>query len=136
MNLTFNKNSWHLWVANFGTKREWGTTDICSYTRSFLKGLFFLTLTTIGVLFVVFGTGNMLYEFFTADKLSEFAGIFATIYGIILLFILGGTCVWLYRDYFVPWMYEKFPKKETPPGFVKQAYTSFKEKTCWRIDIK
>ncbi len=142
MEVTLSR-SWHFWLANFGGKRisSFGT-DICSYTRAVFKGLFWLTLAVSAAIFMVVGTGNMLYEFYqiwgTDGKLSLFGEVITFLWVFCFVGITFLTTLYVTIEHAVPAMirsYRKIPRK-TEPSFLSSVYRKFKDKTCFTIKFK
>lgn len=140
MEFTLKKDSWHFWVANFMTKRirpEWNEgNDICSYTRAFFAGLFWLAMAA------VFGVGGVCwvgaslwsifsYLFLNNTELGFYAQLFLFVVGTLISFIAIIAAHVKIREY-----RDEHPAKEKPPGFVKLAYRKFKDKTCFRLNFE
>jgi hypothetical protein len=143
MEFELNAKSWHFWLANFAHKRvsTYGS-DICSYTRAVLLGLFwFILFGTAGVLFVA-GTGVTLYEgyqfFAEGIKVSLVSELMIMVWAILftlmftLLFTVGVV------EYVIPAAQRaaRSVSKTEKPSFLRLAYRKFKDKTCFQIKFK
>lgn len=134
MEVTLNP-SWHLWIANFGTKRiniKYGT-DICEYTRAFIKGGLLFLMFSVFCIFMVSWTSaslwNIVMAIFTDDALEYYSKFFLMITGILGLMI--GLA--LFKDWWDNRPVKEKPEK--PPTFAAVAYRKFKSKTCFRINF-
>jgi hypothetical protein len=142
MNVLLKSRSWHFWIANFGHKRisTYGT-DICDYTRAFIKGFFWLTIYAAAALLFGAGTLNGIFEgymYFMYDiKVSLGTELIAMIWAVIgvLLFTLVSTFATI--EYGIPAVksaYNKIPRSDEPT-FIGSVYRKFKDKTCFRIQF-
>lgn len=134
--LTFNANSVHHKLAVFGNLNEYRSTDICTYTRSVLWGLFkFLGCVLLSLVLVVFAS-TALVEVVLSVVFSLYTGTFmfselglATAIVLVVVGIFVG----------VKFTYDKIgehsndPRSNKPDGFIKSAYRSFKGKYCVRV---
>jgi hypothetical protein len=143
MEFELNAKSWHFWLANFSHKRVsvYGS-DICSYIRAVLLGLFwFILFSTAGVLFVV-GTGVALYDgyqFFTEGlKVSVIAELMIMLWSIIFVLIFTLLFTAGVVEYVIPAAQRaaKSVSKSEKPSFLRLAYRKFKDKTCFQIKFK
>jgi hypothetical protein len=135
--------SWHFWIANFGKNRiSVNGTDICSYTRAFIAGVFWFCVTFGIIGLFSFGTLNAVYEcylyFNEGTKVSLGTEIITMLWAAIcgLLFILATTFGVV--EVAIPAAinaYSKFPRSEQPT-FIGSVYRKFKDKTCFRIVFK
>lgn len=140
MEFTLKKDSWHFWVANFMAKRvrpEWDEgNDICSYTRAFFGGLFWLTMAVVFSVGGVCWVGASLWSIFSylfldAAKIEFHTQLFLFMVGTLGLFVAIIAAKIKIQEY-----REDHPAKEKPPGFVKLAYRKFKDKTCFRLNFE
>ena len=147
--LAFNlkKDSWHMWVANFGAprigeySRKYGT-DICTYTRAFLVGAFLLAVACIASAFFTGWVGYSLYGIvaYVFGYIQEFpfsSVIFIAIIASILVITGLMACTEKYQEH-------KYNKRKArreaglpppEPSFVSLAYRKFKDKTCFKINF-
>ena len=113
--MKINKNSWHYrLVESVDVVSLYGRRDICSYTRAVIGTIFilFVDLMLFGMLLAI------LAKLFYESPVGT-----ATALGVAILgFYLAFRIVRSVDD----------PKKE--PGFVKQAYRSWKDKYCIRVE--
>lgn len=143
MEFELNAKSWHFWLANFSHKRVsvYGT-DICSYIRAVLLGLFWLTVYGTAAIFFVYGTGVTLYDgyYFFAEgiKVSLLAEVMIMLWSIV--FILMFTLLFTYGvvEHAIPAVQRACRTVATPdkPSFLRLAYRKFKDKTCFQIKFK
>lgn len=149
MKQEINHNSWHMWLANFA-KDEWtrfdigDTTDICTY----VKAVFWGTLRFIGVAVMVvalvswtaFSVGNMFGWLFLDYKLEAptVIAVFGFIVSVLLLAFAYG------KDRYDAYRRKQYWKriengehsKPRKPGFMALVYRKFKDKTCFKLEIK
>lgn len=143
---TFNKNSWHFWLANhqLGGLREYhfdldDEIDFCSYSKRVLRGLFWA-----GVLFVfasiilriVFDViGHAILSFQIGKFILDYS-FFATFgHATIVLFLLGFIC-WGGEKLLGRMKFKRKTKTKKEPSFISTAYDSFKNKYCFYIKFK
>ena len=145
--LVFDRTSWHFWIANFGHKRvrpeKWDDniqTDICTYTRAVFWGLINFTLvallfSTLGGL-VLFSIGNLIGYFLFDYGLYEITkAVMATIAIVAgAIGALVGFCA-IVAAYKTSIGYVSDKMADAKPGFVKNAYRSWKDKYCVKITI-
>lgn len=143
MEFELKADSWHFWMANFGKNRvSVHGSDICSYVRSFLLGLFWLVVTASFALSFTYATGVALYDgyafFMDGTKVSLVAEIaimlwtvIAGLFGI-LIFTFGLV------EHAIPAAKRaiRAARKTDEPTFLGLAYRKFKDKTCFRIKFK
>lgn len=146
---TLKENSWHFWLVNFGGKRikaSWGETDICEYTRCFLKGLFWFIIASLAIgaisAYVVASLVNLFATMFLGYILAPWTISFLMIIGAIGLAwvaISVSEILSLRREEQYRKIRELKDKGEwvpPEPGFLKLMYRKFKDKTCVRIKIE
>lgn len=145
MNSKLSSGSWHFRLATYyGPMHEWliirDGTDICEYTKAVLAGvrnvaLIIALISAYGVSWIHF-FARMLAGWPEVDEFYKFlsaASPAAT--GAITLFVAGAFTVDKLND----WRYERAkriqaePVKE--PGFIKQAYISFRDKYCMKLSF-
>lgn len=127
--LVFKRGTWHYWLANFGEKRVYESTDICAYIRYVLIGLFFATLFSFIGIGVVTLTLFALYDIF---MWLFYNGEFTPTAKVLLLTVgmLGGIVVSV-----LGFVYFKTLRDHSPDNFVVAAYDKFKNKTCRRVEL-
>lgn len=127
--LVFKQGSWHCWFANFGEKRVYQSTDICTYIRYVLIGMFLAMLCTIvcvgfvaWVTYSIYDVYNYLFMGGTllgpTKALLLFLGMIGVTLGAVFAFV--GL---------------KVVKENDPNNFVFAAYDKFKSKTCRRVEL-
>lgn len=125
------KNSWHYKIANFMHGNADCCYDICSYTRRFFIGLFFLIFVTAALILiggvVLFGIGNIFGWLFLGYQ-------FDVLSSVVIGFVLGGLIVYTIEAVKSYRNKPSFIKKD--PGFVGLVYRKFKDKTCTRIKFE
>lgn len=128
-----SKDSWHFYVANFGSKRIWveDGSDICEYTRAVFAGSFLVLLSCACALLGVTWVGCSVYNLYD----MMFGNGVLEIYTALLLFMVGMLTVFISIAVFMDWFNSRPEKPEVEPGFVKLAYRKFKNKTCFRLDF-
>lgn len=134
-------NSWHRWVANFGGKRVGRDTDICSYTRAFLAGLFWLFMASALGCAIVGFFGVVLFNIF--DMLFNGAGILpptVIFFGVSAGLSLIAAFVTAKESYEERQYQQMLADKQAgivrEPGFWTLAYRKFKDRTCFKISFK
>lgn len=146
---TLSVDSWHFKIVNFGEKRispAWGDTDICEYTRCFLKGLFWFCVAgmmiALGAAFVLGSLANIFSAIFLGYILAPWS--------IAFIIIVGSFAAALGISWLVEWnrerVHERYAKLrelqsrgdyvEPEPGFLTLVYRKFKDKTCVRIKLE
>lgn len=138
--LEVKRDSWHYWLAKKGdlakaTDYGFADTDICQYTRCALKGALLVLLVTAVAAWFTAALGNVLaaavvmiqhHMWIPPDPWAGVPIAFALMAGTIVGCVVG--FVWLNE--------KRRDRPETPPGFVKLAYRSFKGKYCLKIKFK
>lgn len=130
--LKFSKNSWHYKLARFGDEfSERNLSDICSYTRAFLWGTFLFLLFVAFMLGIIFIHGEAIG--YVAAMIAQ--GTF------IEPDTLAGICLMLYGAFFILCLITYTTKtvcehKFKEDNFVVNAYHSFKDKYCVRVEVK
>lgn len=130
--VVFKQKSWHYWLATFGDDFRVNPhgDDICNYIRSVFIGTFWLLVMTFAGAFlggaVLFSIGNLFSWMFLGYELHNLTlGVFGILIGftIMLLFMASKEV-----------LQEKL--RDSEPGFVRSAYSKFKDKTCFYIKFK
>jgi hypothetical protein len=152
--LKFNKNSWHYFIATrLGPLSQWrDTTDFCAYVRAVLVGM-------IWALALVVIAGALLYcgvcwtiwiiDCIKAGHLIKLAnGSPELLFSLVLMLVIIVAAA-LGAIYGVVQLQEYLRDKrrrkyqytnnedyvEPPPSFIKHAYLTFKEKTCFKVEL-
>jgi hypothetical protein len=147
--LKLKKDSWHyrLAVVYAGNKHRRAPFDICSYTKSAIWGLFLVVFYTV-ILSGFFGFTMLRSSMEIAMELlgpgySLFVVVFTSLgvlLGVLLLAFLGILIVYgiVYAFFeFKDYLGNKSSGFETKePGFLKEAFRSFKGKFCKKIEFK
>lgn len=129
---TLNTKSWHYWFATtMGDFSRYDiTSDICTYTRSIFLGMLLTFLLSVLVFSaVILPVGNLVYclLLWKLNLLAEGTlGLLGCVAFMALLFTLAS----LYRKHGAPIIENK------PNGFIKQAYASWKNKFCIKVEFK
>lgn len=130
--LKFSKNSWHYKLARFGDEfSERNLSDICSYTRAFLWGTFLFLLFVTFMLGIIFIHGEAIG--YVAAMIAQ--GTFIepdTLAGICLILYGALFTIWFFTRAFIIVTEHKFKED----NFVVNAYHSFKDKYCVRVEVK
>jgi hypothetical protein len=127
------KDSWHYKLANFGVDhaayRVYESSDICSYIRYVMYGLFwFLVVSTIVLAlggFALYSIGNLIGWLFLGYILESGTIGFFIIIGAFSLFIGTTAAVMITKD----------RMQHEEPGFVRLAYRSWKNKFCAKVEL-
>jgi lipid-A-disaccharide synthase-like uncharacterized protein len=143
-------DSWHMWLANIGMDsycklKPGETIDICQYIRlvafGIIKAMFCTFVTILFVSWVLFSIGNLIGWLFLDYAIDPMAAIVWITFG-----VLGGAGIISY----VIILYARYEKKrywamfyqeggivpEVRPSFISLAYRKFKEKTCFKLEVK
>ena len=140
--LKFNSKSWHYWLATkIGSYRPWG--DFCSYVRNVLGGLFvaaMLAAIASGILLAIGMEIRAAYTCWftpvcTFGKPEQAIAMGAGILAFIAAAIFGMIQLQDYKERVRDEIHAGIRKRKEP-GFVKMAYRSIKEKTCFRVEFK
>ena len=142
--IEFNRKSWHYKVARWGQLRTnyADETDLCTYTRAFLWGLFLMAF-----VFAILG-GLVISElaFFwqvgywalhgTALAFHGFGGLGALINIAVSLIALAVMLIAAVA-YTVEWFQMRRIRKNSSvqPGFISLAYRGWKNKFCVPIKV-
>jgi hypothetical protein len=138
---TFGTKSWHLYLANFGqdsfsriTKGD--ETDLCSYTRRVLAGLFWFSvaaiLITTAATVTLLGFYDIAMWLFTDIPRMDVFGVIVSIILVsvtILLTIYG-------IKYFIDTRDIKIVPSIPEDSFVGLTYKRVKNKTCFKIKFQ
>jgi hypothetical protein len=143
--LTYSTKSWHYQLADnvgYRPERDWDTGernfgDLCSYWRHVVGGMLliaFLMVLFTGVAWVsvnfLFGlVFSAIYGVWLVNTAGEIALFFLTVGAFLLLLFKGIPMMWMS---FQRYRYNH-PRPKKEDGFVKEAYKSWKEKTCVKV---
>lgn len=136
--LTVNRNSWHYKLAKLGGRDVYYETDICSYTRRVMFGVVLAILATaagIGAIYllvdIVLGLG---FSIWYGVWLMNAPGEIALMVVAILSFSAG--VIFSIEKVSQAWRRHKRNQYDREPGFVGQAYQSWKHKYCTKIEFR
>lgn len=143
--ITLNKNSWHYRLADKYTQRGvWDDGEnICLYTKQVLKGSVWALFLTFILSFVVLS----FMDFFIWLYVSISTGLWTTpreLSGFAIVIILLSACgvVAYIGVQTIEWLKEsdnRFAQKTSSmvnPSFISEAYKSFKNKYCIKVEFK
>jgi len=136
--LKFSPDSWHYkMIYKYTPARDRDLVDICSYTRYFLFSLLTIGLILLGVTLASFVVSQILvgigfslwYGMFIFSEVAQLAMGVIAVLGLAIGFVA-----------LMSWFSEKRQEykeahRNDPDGFVKEAYKSWKEKYCARVEI-
>ena len=152
MTRTFNRNHWLTQIAiEWGKLDPYSDTDICHFTRRAIIGVMsVISAVTIMIALacvVLWMSGMTLAAWaFVMVYGKDALGIIISdptpivVTGVLLIALIGlvGSRVKLwYRDYSYAQLEKAINNKVSPPpdNVIVQMYKSFKEKTCYRIEL-
>lgn len=143
--LKFNQNSWHYWLAtkigDFDTYG--GAGDFCSYVRNVIWGALALLFASAAASFVLYSLGRELYAAYTCwftpvCTYGKFERAVTT--GVaILIGVVGAAVLMIWdgnRRMQIRIEIATGKRPEPQDGFVKAAYKSIKEKTCFKVEFE
>ena len=134
--LKFNKKSWHYWLFSIGlndSKYHDTETDICSYIRAVLKGVFqtlaagFVLLGLFGV--IIYLNGYSIWNVYEAIVYQDWTYLKTAQFILTVCIYLTGLVMWGCIKVSDAKHNHKFEK------FVPSAYTKFKSKTCVKVKL-
>lgn len=132
---TINTKSWHYWFATvMGDFSRYDiTSDICTYTRSIFLGML-LTFLLSFLVFIGFilPVGNLIYCLFIWKINSLAIGAIAFLVTIMLMALLFK----LSSIYYKYKSHHSVIEENKPDNFIKQAYASWKNKFCIKVEFK
>lgn len=140
--LKFNSKSWHYFLATkIGDFEDDG--DFCAYVRSVIWGILGLLFLAAASAFVLYSLGREVYAAYTCwftsvctygkfeQAVVTGVSIMAAVVGFIFALIWNSNRRMRIRNEIYS------GKRAAPePGFVKIAYKSIKEKTCFKVEFK
>lgn len=142
--LEFTKDSWHYWFVNKTTKyirhnEDYGTLDICGYTRAFIGGILKVLLlgTLIGFLTFCFGCAitlglAKLFHWVLPKWVIGFGGV-----GTVLAIVAGSVVGLILSVGLLTTLKDRLDeRRQGKPSAMKQMYRSWKQKTCTQIEFK
>ena len=146
--LTFNRKSWHYWLATkVGGYKEY--YDFCAYVRSVIFGAIVMTMLLALGAAALYAVGRDVYALYTCQIAGWFGIKMVCTYGpfedVVSGFIVGILAVVIILYTVIKYMnyresvLDKIRAGERPPkkpSFIKTAYRSIKEKTCYRVEFK
>lgn len=145
--VTINRGSWHFkLLRNFGLDQR--EMDLCLYIRRMLIAFVLASLIALACLGALVLVGNFLawvaYCLYagtlvpangpTSAVLAILA--LASLVGVVRLIVKGLTA-WSEHRYYKNIQIKQDPNyKEPEPSFVEVAYTTIKQKTCFKVEFK
>lgn len=136
---TLKKDSWHYKAAQFGGPRVCSETDICEYVGAVIRGgMLFLLCATLGLWLggsILYSLGNLFGFLFFDYELTMYSTAVLKVTGVILGSVAAVLVGIAAKVKFQEWQDEQ-PAEGKEPGFLKLAYTKFKDKTCFKIHLK
>jgi hypothetical protein len=141
--LKFNSKSWHYLLATkIGDFDEDGG-DFCSYVRNVIFGALVALFAVAAASVVLYALGREVYAAYTCWFTSvctfgKFESAVAAMACAVAAFSVFICLVVWYSNYRMRVRREirNGLRSEPQPGFVKVAYKSIKEKTCFRVEFK
>jgi hypothetical protein len=141
--LKFNSNSWHYWLATkIGDFYPEGG-DFCSYIRHVILGALVSLFMVAGASFVLYSLGREVYAAYTCWFTSVCTyGKFERAVTTGVAILIGGVgaavlMIWnSNRRMQIRIEIANGVRPEPQDSFVKTAYKSIKEKTCFRVEFK
>lgn len=134
--IKFNRNSWHLKLANFGSTRvaDWLETDICTYIRAVIAGAVWAVFIFSVISVILSLLAYALYENYlwvAGEKLGPVGFILdISILVILALICYDITCMKLRN-------FRRKPRKvRKSDSFVSATYRKFKDKTCYKVGFE
>lgn len=138
--LTFNKRSWHFWlatkVASYSpatSDEEYGgdSADVCTYSRAVAIGLLVLSIVVLSGTFFAYVIIHTILGIYFSVMLEQW---FFSEWGDAGVILLGCGLV-TYGVYTIVKVWVKFNERPatrsaTHDGFIRNAYKSWKEKFC------
>lgn len=142
--VTFNRKSWHFWLATKVADYSEESEDFCAYVRSVLFGAAMIFLMASFVAFCLYAIGREFHSLYTCVIAGWFGIQAVCSYGdfekaaLGVESVIGGFMLIAFLAIkYVNWRDErKYKNRDKEPGFVKIAYRNFKEKTCKKVEFK
>lgn len=134
---TLSDRSWIYRLANFGHRRIYYQTDICTLLRAAGVGLFVITLLAAAAgLMIAFVASSLWNIFYMIVGEAEVLPTTIVFFGLLISAALIGVTEYVQhvlRKRRAARRYETPVRKQ--PGFISLAYQKFKNKTCVRIQF-
>lgn len=141
--LNFNKNSLHYKLATLGGFDRYncyydGSTDICSYLRRVMMGVFVSIILLMTFVFastlVVHTLFGLVFSFiYDTDMFNVWGQVGLLTAGISSLFAFIWIVPGKIMDLYYSIKSNRPEKPAAPDNFVREAYSSYKEKYCVKI---
>lgn len=138
--LKFSQNSWHYrFIKRYTTREDYQLSDICAYTRGFLVAAFYALLAFAGITLLAFAGTQVLVgiAFSLWNGLWIFSPVaeiaMAALAGVSLLF--GSLFAYCWAENYLDERRKERMIRGEPDGFVTNAYKSWKDKWCARVEI-
>lgn len=136
--VTMNYNSWHRRIANFAHRRVWGDeTDICSYTRAFCIGLFWLLFAVCFSVLMLTWISMSIYTLsmliLAGVPLPEYSIVFWGMFTVSVLAISVVAGMMMLIEYRRERKWKAIRAGTYRESFASTVYTKFRSKTCFRI---
>lgn len=126
--MKINKKSWHYHIVNtYSNFDPYYTRDICSYTRQILLGILnIISIILIGSILIYSMVFELIFQIFIFTDYSSPFFVVGTVLWIFLLFsfLMSGLHIYISS------------RKNKPSGFVKNAYNSWKNKFCIKLEFE
>lgn len=133
--VVFKQDSWHYWLTEFG---GWcpRNTDICRYTRAVLRGLLLFLLSAFLVVAIAALTGAWF-----GWAVASITHSFVPPEGLALVFcvalgVVAGTAALLGTLYVLVEKVSPALADVVYDSFASEAYRSFKDKVCFRVEVR
>lgn len=132
--VVFKEESWHGWLADLGGNYR-KQTDICAYTRAVMWGVLKLIGAAIVVAVSAAALGDWL-AWMTAGLLYGFTMV-GFLGGVVCFLVLVALCAaaLILLGAGSVFAAERLGKRVTD-SFPAEAYRSFKDKVCFRVELK
>ncbi len=125
--ISIDRTSWHYWFASLGDGAN--TSDFCAYCRSVFGGMMTCLFLAFVIAFLSAIAGSVLGWFLAGIMGSFTMPLDAALGGVALLSIAGIVCA-----VYLPAKRLKAIAQENE--FVHTAYTSMKEKICFKVRVR
>lgn len=139
---TYSKKSLHYRLAHVYAKcYEWDLQymNICEYTRKVLFGFFLAILLSFVVGGVLGGFTDFLIWFYVALTTGQYVELHSVgIFGVSIVvgsLVLVGSAM-LKDKYHSYKRHKVIHEQPKPPSFIAEAYRSFKDKVCFKVNFE
>jgi hypothetical protein len=141
--LNFNKNSWHYRLATKVGDFDEEDGDFCSYVRNVTLGVFLSAMMVTMISIILYAIGREFYAAYTCwfTPVCTFGNFEKAV--ALTVAIAAGV---VFTIFMLVWNSNRrrrireeiyLGRRMAPqPGFVKTAYKSIKEKTCFKVEFK